>query len=123
MRSFDGSVEIQFALGNMAIRTLVVVGLWAAGVICPGGKIDVVVAGAAGSRSGPAEIGRRLCRASGLTVASLAPPHIRRIHHRGPVIDSAVEPDNLIRLSALDTGKIGAHVDLMWHDLKIKGVA
>src|ERR1019366_2840122 len=69
VRAQDRGVEIDFALRNVAGRTLAIVNLYAAWVIGTGGEIDIVVAGAA---RGATRIGQkcgRLRGAIGLRVA------------------------------------------------------
>ena len=85
--SFDGGVERQLALRNMAIVALSVVRLESARVIGAGGEVEIVMAGAAGSPRRLRQICLSLRRAGGLAVTNFATLRFGWIHHGRKVAD------------------------------------
>ncbi len=88
--------------GMWQIDALAVVDLGTAGVVGAGGKIHVVVAGAAGRARRLRQPGVGLGRAVIGIVAGLAAQDISRINHRGPIVHGVLKPDNLVWGSGLD---------------------
>jgi len=85
VRALNGCVEVYLALGDVARAAEIVVELRTGRVIHAGGKVYIVVTGAAGRARWLGEIVRGIYRAAFLAVASFGAPHIRRIHDRRPV--------------------------------------
>jgi hypothetical protein len=76
MSALDGCIELQFALGPVAVSTLFVIELRQIDMVRSSGKIHVVVAGPASFFAGLSQPGIGL-RSPGIwIVAGLAAPHI-----------------------------------------------
>ena len=101
VRADDGSVELQFALRNVALRALVVGNLRQVDVVLAGGEVHVVVAGTASRAAGIRQpvIGLRGAGYLDIFVAECAAPRIGRKNHRGPVGYRLIEADDLVGLA------------------------
>ena len=122
MRANDGRIERQLALRIWQLAHWLSSGLRSSGVVGAGGEIHVVMAGAACRGAGVGEPHVGLRRAVLGIVASLAAPRVRRVDHRRPVAHRVLA-NHLIRLSALDAGKLTAHVDLVDEDFHVQRIA
>ena len=117
VRALDGSVEFQLALRNVALAALVVGNLRQIDVVCAGGEVHVVVAGAASRAVGILEPGIGLCGAGlrGGLVAELATPRVGGQTHCRPVGNALAVPDDLIGFAGNHAGQFVTHVDLVSH--------
>src|SRR4051812_21286378 len=104
MRPFDGGIEFQFALWNVADGTLVIADLRTSGMIGARREVDVVVTRPASYSSRLREIGGCLCSPGILLVAYFASAWVGRMYHRRIIIDASLVTDNLVWLACLNAG-------------------
>src|ERR1019366_521745 len=125
VRALDGSVELEFALGNVALGALAVVHLGQVDVVQAGGEVDVVVASSASGAAGVGEpvIGLRSTGNLDIFVAKRAAPGSEGRNHGRPVGYHIVETDDLVGLTGDHAGKLAAHVDFVDEHLHIHRVA
>src|ERR1019366_5525714 len=106
VRADDGSVELEFALGNVALGALAVVHLGQVDVVLAGGEVNVVVAGSASGAAGVGEpvIGLRSAGDLDIFVAKRAAPRVGGQNHGRPVGYHIVETDDLVGLAGDHAG-------------------
>ena len=122
MRAFNGGVEFQFALRDVAAGALQIVDLRQVHVVEAGGEIDVVWHPPQAARFGLVSH-LRLSRSVIGIVAGLAAPHIGGIYHARKVVHRVLVSDNLVRLSRNHRRQGAAHVYGVDEDLHIQTVS
>jgi len=128
VRSQNGGIEGDFALGDVTSVALIVIELRATRVVDAGREIDIVVTGPAGRPSGLAQEGSGLRGASDLAVTNFATARISGVDHRGKVTEDVHETRNLEGDAGRGRGthdarQLRTHVDLMKENLGVQRVA
>ena len=121
MRADDRGIEFQFALLNVARRTLPIVEFRQIHMVLASREIDIVVARSARRPAGLGQIIVGLLRADACAMAGGASARIGREHRFRIVVNGSIRCDKRVRPTCLNARQTGSPVDLVNHNFEVEG--